>query len=65
MEDQTQTICEAHIIEVWDNTAEVSEISSTEVDEISSDEFVENNDIEGEGEISHVLWVSSALKNVP
>ena len=37
---------------MWDNTAEVSEISSTEVDEISSDEFVENNDIEGEGEIS-------------
>ena len=56
---------EAHITEVWDNTAEVLEISSTEVDEISSDEFVENNDIEGEGEISHVLWVSSALKNVP
>ena len=56
---------EAHITEVWDNTAEVSEISSTEVDEISSDEFVENNDIEGEGEISHFLWVSSALKNVP
>ena len=56
---------EAHITEVWDNTAEVSEISSTEVDEISSDEFVENNDIEGEGEILHFLWVSSALKNVP
>lgn len=56
---------EAHITEVWDNTAEVLEISSTEVDEISSDEFVENNDIEGEGEISHFLWVSSALKNVP
>ena len=44
---------EAHITEVWDNTAEVSEISSTEVYEISSDGFVENNDIEGEGEISH------------
>ena len=44
---------EAHITEVWEDAAAVTEIS--EVDQRRSDEFVVDEDIRGEGEISHLM----------
>lgn len=64
MNEKEKVYFEVYIIEVWDNIVEVLEILLIEVDEISLDEFVENNDIEGEGEILYFLWVSLVFKNV-
>ena len=45
---------------MWDNAVAVIEISSTAVDETSSDKSVINENKEGEGDISHFTWVNSA-----
>ena len=45
---------------MWDNAVAVTEISSTAVDETSSDKSVVNENKEGEGDILHFTWVNSA-----
>ena len=55
-----KTYFKAHITDVWDNAVAVTEISSTAVDETSSDKSVINENKEGEGDISHFTWVNSA-----
>lgn len=55
-----KTYFKAHITDVWDNALAVTEISSTAVDETSSDKSVINENKEGEGDISHFTWVDSA-----
>lgn len=56
---------EASITEVWGNSVAVTEISSTEVDERSSDEFAVNENSEGERNFVLSLRLLSALKHAP
>ena len=46
--EKEKTYFEANITEVWGNSVAVTEISSAEVDGRSSDEFVVNENSEGE-----------------